>query len=644
MTTHVFSPLRVALALSTFAMLAACGPDNNNNNLTVQDEPAMQLDEPAGGELDLVVPLKEREPAELSPIRVENSGEVPLTLTSIEWVGEKPERIFMAKDREENSTEDACSSEIYYPASDICVLTGAPDFSKPLPPGTAFQVSLHVKAYLPGEANVIVCPDEVPASVPDLFKERYCGAIRIKSDARNDAANVVKGEAVIYLQADRSSGSVKLSVPTLNFTNVIPGFTGDQSFAVVNDGTTPLDLRSILPTDFGQFINIEGPSLPTELAPLASAEFKVTLTIPDSQDPDTLKFNTQLRIESSAPTSPDLLDIIVDNSQQLPPVPQLDRAKISFTGDGDVQPLVITNPGDIPVSLTGVSFEPAEAEDYYAFMNEDDTPFMGPSVIKRRSTSNPTANNKTYKLAYTKPSDATVGLASMIINYNYFVGNTTRNGTTRVILLGDKAMVAYGDIVPSVASFSTKTMDKQTRQAAIYNLGTAPLNVEKTELMALAGGIEEFTVQLTGGATFPVTIPADGIEPIEISFVATDANDDQVNAVFTSTSETARPMGLTLSTFDAAIPDVTLDFFTSFFGNAIVGELLSVEFAVGTDEGLANNAQWVIVKRPANSAIYIKTIGPKIGFIPDQAGEYELLVTSSIDGIDVQTTYSFTAE
>ena len=638
---HMLAPL--ALAMSIFS-LPACS-NNDTNNLTVQDEPAMRLEEPASGELELQVPLKEKEPIELEPIRILSSGEVPLTITKIEWVGQKPERVFMAKSRQEGVSEEECSSDIYYPAADICILTGAPDYSTPIPAGTEFGIQLHVKAYQPNEPNVIVCPDEIPAEIPDAFRERYCGAIRITSDARNTAGQVVEGEALVYLQADRSSGSIRLTVPTITFQNVIPGFEAEQPFGIINDGSSPLTVSSVLPADFGQYISVTGPDLPLELAPQESGEFKVKIAIPASENPDLLNFMTQLRIASSAPTSPDLLDIVVDNSRQIPPVPQPDRQKITFAADGDVQSVVMTNLGDIPVSLTGVNFEPAYAEDYYKLLNEDDTPFVGPSVIQKPSSSNPDRNKKTYKIAYTAPDDDTSSLASMIINYNYFVGDETRNGTLRLILLGDSASAAFGDVVPSVATFSTQVTEEQTRKAAIYNLGTAPLEVTGADLNALAGTTDEFIIKLAGGASFPVTIPADGIQPIEISFVGTNTDIDQIDATIESDSDISDTMRLTLSSQDIALPTEEIAFTTSFLdAPATVGELVSVEFSAGTNQSIANNAQWVIYSRPAASNLYVKTIGPKVAFIADAPGTYELLVTSSINGIDVQEVVTFTAE
>ncbi len=645
MTAHTTSHkalIALASALVFTSMFSACNDDQNN--LTVQDEPAMRLEEPSSGELELTVPLREKEPIELSPIRIVSSGEVPLTLTAIEWVGEKPDRVFMAKSRTENISEEECTSAIYYPASDICVLTGAPDFSNEIPAGTAFEVQLHVQAYQTGEANVINCPETVPDTVPEIYRERYCGAIRIKSDARNDSGAVNQGEALVYLQSDRSSGSITLSVPTITFQNVAPGYMAEQTFGITNNSSSPLTVNSVQPTDYGQYITVEGPSAPFELEPSGNEVFTVKLNIPSSENPDNLKFNTQIRIASTAATSPNFVDVIVDNSQDLPPVPQPDNFKFTFAGDGDTQGIVIANPGDVPVSLTGVIMEPAQADEYYALLNEDGSPFQGPSVIQTATSSNPDRNKKSYQIQYTAPTDDSSSLASMIINYNYFVGNDTRNGSIRLIMLGDQTSVAYGDVVPSVATFSTQSTEKQTRQAAIYNLGTAPLEVTGADLNPLAGGIEEFTIQLADGATFPVTIQPDGIQPIEISFVGTNNDIDQINATLSSNSDISDTMALTLSSQDIAIPAEELTFTTSFGESATVGELLSVSFSPDVAERTANNAEWVIFSRPAGSEVYLKTIGPKVAFIPDVAGTYELLVTSSSNGLDLQEVVTVTVQ
>lgn len=637
------------MSLLTLGHTACSGCGGDSNNLQVQDEPAMRIETPASGAVELDVPTRERTPIELSEIVILSSGEVPLQIQAIEWV-DKPDRVFMGGGRIENVDESNCDSEIYYPASRVCVLTEPPDFSAPIPANTAFAIQLHVSSYDVGEPNVITCPD-VPADVPEQFKDRYCGAIRIKSDARNDSGPVVEGEAMIYLQADRSSGQVMLTVPSLTFENVVPGFVESQSFGIVNAGTTPLTIEGVLPRDYGQYLDVSGPELPLEIAPGDSEQFNVKLDIPTSTDPEDLKFSTEIRIDTSAPT-PTLLQINVDNSRQIPPVPQLDREQIAFAGDGDVQELRVTNMGTVPISIGNVSFEPSEARNYYELLDENEQAFTPPVVIQSPSASNPDRNKKAFKIKYTKPANMKLGLASMILNYTYFVGSIAQTGSVRVTLLGDKAMVAFLDVVPSVFSFSTQETAKQVRTAAFYNLGTAPVTVNKIDLNSLISGQDtgEFNIALQG-ASFPVTIPAGAIQMMEVSFVGTNSDVDQIDGLVDSDAENDEQPRITLSSLDVPLAQPELDFtssfafevmtdeatrLTHFLMPAPVGELASVEFAASVETSIANNAQWVILKRPASSDLYVKTNGAKVGLVFDVAGTYELLVTSSQGGLDVQ--------
>lgn len=645
MITRLFSPRVTALtgtALLTVT-LGACSNNNNDNSFSSFNEPALQLSEPSSPRLELRLPNREGVPSEQAPIRIRSAGEAALTLKSVEWVGEKPARVFMFESREEDVDEDACDSEVYFISSRTCITTGTPDFSEPLSPSEEFEIKLYISAYEPGEVNALNCPD-APESTPEEYKDRYCGAIRVTSDARNSNGDVTEGATIVYLQADASSGRINLSEQTLNFNNVAPGTSESREFSITNTGDTPLLLDRVQPSDYGQYLSIGGPTLPMELAPNASEVFTLQLEIGTDADPEALKFNTTVRIDSSAPTSPTRLDVVVDNSRVIPPVPQPDRTTVTFAGDGDEQDITFTNPSDIPVNITGVIFEPFEAQDYYAALDDEGNALPAPLVIKPPSSSNPDRNKEIIRVRYTAPTDGSSPLASMIVNFTYFVGDISKTGSLRLTLLGDKTDVAYGDLVPSTFSFSTKVDTEQSRTAAIFNLGNADLVIDEVMLMALAGSSDEFIVKLADNAPFPATITPGGVQLVEVSYSKTNGDSDQINADFTSNTGTTEGLSMTLSSFDVDPSDVTLDITSSFAEAATVGELASFEFPAGLDASIANNAEWVLIGKPATSSLIVKTTGPRAGFIPDQAGSYELLVTSSDGNTDVQTRYTFQAQ
>lgn len=630
-------------------MASGCGP--KDNNLSTFQEPAVQLSEPTSGSFELQLPNRPGEPREQNVVRVRSAGEADLTITGIEWVGEKPERLFMANSRETDVAEDDCDSEIYYPASRVCIKTGAPDISETiLAPGSEFEIQFHIAAYDNGEVNGIDCPTP-PPSVPENLQDRFCGAIKVTTNARNDNSQVTAGEATVYFLSNPSSGRIQLSAPSVVFQNVRPGFSDSRTFSITNSGDNDLTVDSVQVTDFGQYISIEGAEPPFVLAPQAQEVYTVQVNLPASltdaelellSDPGTAP---QIRVESSAPDSPNEIQLDFDTSTTLPPIPQVDKGTLVFAGDQDVQDIVLTNPGDAPVSITGVSFEPSAARDYYAFLFEG-SPFMGPKVIRDASMSDPDRNKETFSVRFTSPATPEDSpLSIMTINYNYFVGDIAQSGTLRVTLLGDRGMAPYADLSPTTFSFSTQDTERQVRTAVIRNLGTTSLDLgDMVDYMPLgAGGFEEFQVRLVDGS-LPSSIPAGGIAEVEVSFTATDGDVDQVSAIIDSNTETAEEIYFTLSSFDVPPAGTEITVTPEFSGNATVGALALFSFEAGTSDSLSNNAQWVLLEKPDASKLTTKAVGPRQGIVPDVAGSYTLLVTTSDGVVDLQTRVSFTAE
>lgn len=651
--THTSTPARLLLGASLlFGLQAMTGCGNNENSLSTFDEAALQLSQPAGGSFQLELPTSEGRPVEQAGIRVRSAGQADLTLTKIEWVGEKPSRVFMARDRTEDVDESACSSDVYYVASRVCIETGAPDVSQTkLAPGSEFEIQMHVAAYDIGESNTIDCP-EPGEEVPAEFKDNYCGAIKISTNARNTNGLVSEGTATVYLLANASSGRVQFSPSTgITFQNVRPGYMAEREFSIINSGDNALTVENVQVSDFGQYITLQEIPTPYELDRNAQKTYKVQVNLPGDLTEDDLSLLSDIStapkiiVESSAPGSPDKIALEFDTSSSTPPIPQADRTSISFAADGDTQDIVLTNPGDQPVSITGATFEPSSASSYYAFQFEGSA-VSGPVVIKDFKEEDATRNKKTFGIRYTAPSDMTTSpLAIMTINYNYFVGEVAESGSLRVTLLGDRVSVAYADVAPLTFSFSTQETQLQERTAVIRNLGTAALDLGDTvEFMETGlGGFEEFQVTLVG-ATLPHSIPAGGLQEVKVTFKATDGSEDNVSANITSNTESAQPIRISLASFASAPAGTPLTVAPEFSGSATVGALALFSFGADVPKQLGNRAQWVMLKKPAASKLATKVAGPRIGIVPDVAGDYTLLVTTN-DGIfDLQERVDFTVE
>ncbi len=650
MTQRMMKTLLSGLGAASLLLGGVTGCSDNNDFGTT-DQAAAQLSAPQNGAIALMLPTREGQPIEQSAIRFQSTGTTELIIESIEWVGEKPDRVFMGNSRQGDVPEADCSSEVYYPASMSCVTTGAPDFSEPLPNGQTFEIPLHVAAFGVGEPNTIQCP-EADESVPAQFTDRYCGAIQVTTNGLNDSQRVTQGDFTVYLQADRTSGELTINQASLNFQNVGPGFMDTRTFSMSNTGAEPLTIQSISVSELGSLLTLDitQDELPLELTPGEAREVTLTVDlgadIPQGQldllaDPERAP---KIVIDSSAPNSPFTLDLVFDTSQTILPILQTDTQNLSFADD-TTQSFTLTNPGDTPATVNGVNFEPSGSGDAYELQIEG-MPFAQgmTKVIRGVREDQPDRNTEEFEVVYTPPMNGPAPLTTMVINYTFFEGEVARSSSVRIVLLGDQAMVSYADLVPTVFNFSTRTSDTQRRKAMLRNLGTAPLNLTNIELgTPQLGGAEEFTIATADGTPFAdVTVAPGGAAELSITFNGTDQQPDRVNATVTSDSA-AGDILLTLVSADAAPSEVELNIVAA-PAEPVAGDLVLLSFGEGITESVARSAQWVLLEKPSGSDAALKIQGDTLGFVPDVAGDYTFVVTAIDGSVDVQTTYTITVE
>ena len=637
--------------LMNAALIASIGC-SDNDGFSSGEVPALTLSAPGNGSLNLTLPSRQGVPQEQDAITVLSAGAVPLTIESVAWVGEKPDRVFIRKERRDDVISSDCPApNIYYVASGTCIETGAPTTPIEVPADSSYGIELHVAAYETGQPNIIECPDP-GETVPEQIRARYCGAIRIASNGTNTEGNVTEGDTVVYLLADRSAGVVDINVPSLTFTNVAPGYQETLQFTVTNESTSsPLTIERVRPTTLASRLSVGGADdLPMELQPGGSHIFSVQLDVAANTTAEELEnilsLDPAIEIESSALSSPDTVDIIIDASQVVPPVPQLDNSSLSFA-DATSQQLVVTNPGSEPVRLTNINFEPESISAYYEVTDADKNvgePFGNPEVVLNVTNSNDD-NQRTFDITYTPPATPDVSpVGIMILSYNYNVGEEVRGGTVQLLLLGDRISAPFGVFSPATIGFSHRTADTQTRTVALMNQGTAPLDISEVTASNAAGDeTGEFSLSLLGGGNaMSFSVPAGGVQMLEVSYTPTNTQDDVITFAFTSNNDSSEALLLSASAYSVEAAPPTLEFVSTSEG--MVGDLLTARFAPSVDRQVANLAEWALISRPDASSLVLRTTGPEFSFIPDVAGTYEVLVSTSNGDVDGQQTLTFTVQ
>ena len=655
---HRFPLLSLSFVSLTLlaSSLSGCG-GNNSNNLASTTQSAAQLDEPASGSIELILPTRAGVPQELPIIQVRSTGRRDLTINNVEWVGEKPSRVFMGSERQENVSEDACDSEIYFSASQVCIPTGPPEFDNPYGNGTSYTINLYVSAYEPGDANIIECP-EPGADVPDEFRDRYCGAILVETDGLNSGTRVTEGDITVYLQADKSSGAIEIDQASLSFQNVKIGFVASREFNIINaSDSEDLTVETVSVSDLGSLLSIQGAEdAPFVLSPSESRTLTFDVDLTDAIEGDINLLSNKattpvVRIVSSAPNSPTELNLVFDTSISTPPILLSDVETLSFAQSA-TQEFTLTNPGDTPATVNGVRFEyadPTISSAYYALTLED-APFEQGEVeiIRESSMSNPDRNVQTFGVTYTPPADGSSPLATMVVSYNYFEGDISKNGEVRIVLLGSQENVAFARLTPEVLNFSTQSSEPtQSRTVVLQNLGNAPLTLSGMFNLSTPqlGSTDEFTITTpTGTPLDGETIAPGASKEITVTFTDTDMDADRFTATLDSNTGQGSAIELTILSVNVAPAAETIEVETSFVDNATVGELVVLSLVDTLPRSIALSTEWVMLEKPAASSLKIKTRNDSVGFIPDVAGSYAFLLTANNGSVDIQTVYSFRVE
>lgn len=615
---------RLALVFLALLVFTACG---KNNSFQATDSPEFQVQ--GSGFIRIQMPATEERTRSQESLVLRNTGDGPLQVTSVEWI-DRPERLVAIGDLPQNSSLGSCESDEDCGADEICLTsaqacnpTGLPD---------AFELGPQLRKDLDFAITIggpeMTCPDEPSIEVPIDFQNDYCGAIRIETNADNDGDNVEDGQAIIYFLDPGASGQVEVEPSFLEFTNVQPGSTQSQTFSVTNSGMNPLEVLTMGVEDNPTFFTIsavDGSTLPLDIESGTAKQFEVVVDIPaDQEDYETI---TILNIETSAGI--EKISVEVTAAAGSAPIIELDSEVLRFDQSAS-QTLTVSNTGQATLQLTGLNVQPPTARDFYSFEvdGNDVTDNFQPVNV-------PKGQSKELVVNFARPGgneDSSVGVLEI-------AHNDRNNGfKSEVTLLGDEGDVPIGQVRPEGFTFLAEDGNSATRAFVVRNIGTAALDLTGITWGTFSQGSNaEFQISPTSG-----TVPAGGILRFEASFTGMNAAPDVGVANFDSNNAT--DLSLSLRALDSAtvVPTPVIEVTTQ--GTPQAGSPVNLSAASSTPDGIASNAVWTLLSRPASSSAWLNDVGDEASFVADQAGTYEVALTILNSDREAQVTQEITVE
>ena len=470
------------------------------------------------------------------------------------------------------------------------------------------------------------CP-EPTIDVPDEYINGYCGAIRIETNAINTGEFVEEGTAIIYFVTDGASGQIAADPTFLEFANVQPGTIHTQTLSLRNEGMNDLELYTMNVEDNPDYFAFTGHTVnvPGTIAPGESAEFDVTVTIPDGAED--YEGNTTLVIDSSGGVARIAVKVTADTGATPFIEPSADVLKFDTTAS---QTLTLTNTGETTLTVNGVSVDPA-ARPFYTF-EVDGTDitgnFPGENV--------PAGESMDLVINFARPAgneDPSVGLLKIAHN------DPNHGFSTEITLLGDEGDLPIGRVHPSAFTFLAENGNSGTRTFVIRNIGTAPLDltgIQWGDFSQTGGSNAEFQVDIDG------SIPAGGIKAGTVTFTGMNATADTGPVLFQSNNLTQLQLLLRALPSTQAQPNPVVTILNQ--GTLHTAAPVELTAATSTPADSLGNAVWTLIARPDGSEVFLDGVGETASFVPDVAGTYTVALTLLVSDREAQTMLDLTVE
>jgi hypothetical protein len=458
----------------------------------------------------------------------------------------------------------------------------------------------------------------------------YCGELVIETNAINDSGAVVNGRATVYFLDPGVSGKLLLSPDFMEFKQVSPGSTQSQDFSIQNSGTRDLEITGLTLEDKGNWFSIsEGPSLPVSIENGENVVWKLTLSPPADATPEELDFDSQLVIESSAVNAVSgRIPIEVSTGVGSAPQIQVDPTVLSFDAVAE-QKFTVSNVGNATLQLRSLRIQPDAASGFYSFTVDgnaiDLNNFSATNIAKQTSLE--------VGVTFARPSgDMEESVGVLTLEHN----DESTSFASEVTLLGDAGDVAIGEVQPGGFSFLASESNTSTRHFIVRNRGTAPLDVTNIGFNFSTGSEAEFQVDNAVGVVAP-----GGLSTGTITFSGINNVADAGEVIFESNS-VGESLAIGLTAVDST-QDAPVAVITPLFSNDVrVGQQARFSASESTPSGAGTAAIWMLLERPAASALYMFTAGAEAAFLPDVVGTYKIALLVVASGRESQSTHEIT--
>ncbi|RDV39904.1 choice-of-anchor D domain-containing protein [Bradymonadaceae bacterium TMQ3] len=602
----------VATALMSL-VIGACG----GNDFSSDAVPELTIDlSEAQILLDAVGP-SDRTQTIATPVILRNSSEGELRVTKIEWVA-RPDRLegYFIGDVSAANEGSTCSEDIDCGSGGICLRSGicrdAGFEATPFEVGNRYDLN-----FLLRRGDTITCPTP-GADVPVEIQDRYCGELRIETNASNNAGIVEEGAANIYFLTSGGSGEMAVQPGLIQFTNATAGVSQSSQFTIENRAGSPLFIER---GDFGQnsqVFEITPSVFGREIAANSTETF--TLTYAPSVEAE-LEFSTTLEFASSSVTgSSSAITIEVTQGVGDAPLIEVDPLQLSFA-DSNSQTLTVRNYGGATLALSQMRIIPSEAAAFYRIMLD------GVNLLEDYTTQRLArmTDEEPSELELTVEFDASAegsSVGTLEIRHN----DAASGNITNVSLLGDATEIAVGEAYPTTLALRSDGPQVE-REIAIYNGGNDDLVI--TGVNAQGQGTTT-NLDLFRFEGFEGTVPPGGVHTGTVIFEGEDPFNHAVVAAIESNhagQEQAMTLLINARVVSASPMDLSVE--PSFSNEAVVGQSTTLTLRDAADAALLNNARWFILERPAGSALLVRGIGESITFEPDAAGTYRVGVLAN---------------
>ncbi|TXD32624.1 choice-of-anchor D domain-containing protein [Lujinxingia vulgaris] len=602
----------VATALMSL-VIGACGGNNFSSDavpeLTIELTEAQIL-------LDAVGPSDSTQTI-AAPIILRNSSDGDLRVTNIEWVA-RPDRLegYFIGDISEANEGTSCSEDAECGTAGVCLRSGicrdAGFEATPFDVGNRYDLN-----FLLRRGDTITCPTP-GADVPVEIQDRYCGELRIETNASNNSGIVEEGAANIYFITSGGSGEMAVQPGLIQFTNATAGVSQSSQFTIENRAGSPLFIER---GDFGENAQVFEitPSVFGREIPANSTE-TFTLTYAPSVETE-LEFSTTLEFSSSSVTSTSsAITIEVTQGVGDAPLIEVDPLQLSFA-DATSQTLTVRNYGGATLALSQMRIVPSEAAAFYRIMLD------GVNLLEDYTTQRVArmTEDEPSELELTVEFDSSAegsSVGTLEIRHN----DSASGNITNVSLLGDATEVAVGELYPTIFSLRSDGPAVE-REVAIYNNGNDDLVISGVDAQGQGSTTNLDLFRFEG---FAATVPPGGVHTAKVFFDGDDPfNHGVVAAIESNHAGQEQAMTLLINARVVSASPMDLSVEPSFSNEAVVGQSTTLTLRDAGDAALLDSARWFILERPEGSALLTRGIGESLTFEPDAAGTYRFGVLAN---------------